>query len=397
MKRLLWPCILTALITGCQKETEYKKPLVAVKVQTVENGTEVEGPKYSGNIVPATRVDMAFRFGGYVEELLMVNGEGGRRRPVQEGDQVHKGDVLARVKLGDYVAKVNQAKSQIAQAEAGLEQTRHGYTAALAGRDKAKLDFDRASHLFQAASLTKIDFDGAKAAQDAAQATLEGVQSQIELGMARVEGARALLEEANLALADAALKAPMDGLVVKRLVEIGSLVGPGTPGFVLTDARQLNVMFGAPDTLLPHVQVGTELKMNAEALGRLEFLGRVTRVSPVADPKSRVFDVELAVPEPDPRLKLGMIATIQFPSPKRDVLPVVPLTAIVKANTQSSGYAVFVVTGQGGNGVCHAREVQLGDAVGNQITVREGLKAGELVIVTGAPLVQDGQTVRIIP
>src|SRR6266404_1708771 len=161
MKRLLWPCILTALITGCQKETEYKKPPVVVKVQTVENTTEAEGPKYSGNIVPATRVDMTFRLGGYVEELLMVNGEDGRR-PVQEGDLVRKGDVLARVKLGDYLAKVTQAKSQIAQAEAGLEAARHGYQAALAGRDKAKLDFERANNLFQAASLTKTDYDGAK-------------------------------------------------------------------------------------------------------------------------------------------------------------------------------------------------------------------------------------------
>jgi hypothetical protein len=75
----------------------------------------------------------------------------------------------------------------------------------------------------------------------------------------------------------------------------------------------------------------------------------------------------------------------------------VPLTAIVKSNAQSGGYAVFVVTEQDGKAVCHAREVQLGGAIGNQIEVREGLKAGERVIVTGAPLVQDGQTVRIIP
>ncbi len=396
MKRLLCACLLALLITGCDKKSDYKKPVEGVRVQTVENGVETEGLKYSGNIVPDTRVDMAFRLGGYVEELLMVTGEQGRRA-VQEGDLVRKGDVLARVKLGDYQAKVNQAKSQIAQAEAGLEQTRHGYQAALAGRDKARLDFERANHLFQAASLTKIDYDGAKAALDAAQATLEGAQSQIDLGKARVEGAGALLDEAELALADAALRAPMDALIVKRLVEVGSLVGPGTPGFVLADANRLNVRFGAPDTLLPQIPVGTKLKMNAEALGRLEFQGTVTRVSPAADPKSRVFDVDLAVPQPDRRLKLGMIATIQIPWPKRESLPVLPLTAIVKSHAESGGYAVFVVTEQGGNEVCHVREVELGDAIGSQIAVRKGLKVGERVIVTGAPLVQDGQTVQIIP
>jgi len=396
MKRLLWPYVVIVLITGCHKEAEYKKPLVAVRVQSVAIPTETEGPKYSGNIVPATRVDMAFRLGGYVEELLMVSAEAGLR-PVQEGDMVRKGQVLARLRLGDYQAKVNQAKSQIAQAEAGLDQTRHGYKAATAGRDKAKLDFERANNLFQAASLTKIDYDGAKAALDAAQATLDGVQSQIELGKARVDGAKALLQEAELALADAALRAPMDGLVVKRLVEVGSLVGPGTPGFVLTGSGQFNVMFGVPDTLLPRMPIGTSLTMTAEALRRDEFRGRVTRVSAAADPKSRLFDLEIAVPNPDRRLKLGMIATIQLPSVKREELPVVPLTAIVNSNAGAGGYTVFVVTDQGGSTICHAREVRLGGAIGSEIVVREGLKAGERVIVTGAPLVRDGQTVRIIP
>jgi RND family efflux transporter MFP subunit len=315
---------------------------------------------------------------------------------VQEGDLVHKGDLLARVRTADYVAKVNQAKSQVAIAEAGLEQARNGQKAAQAGRDKAQFDFDRANNLYRTASLTKTDFDGAKAAFDAAQATLQGVQAQVEGARAQVDGARALLDEAELALADAGVRAPMDALVVKKLVEIGSLVGPGSPGFVLADVTRLSVLFGVPDTVLPQLPLGAELTLHADAMGPEPFQATVIRVSPAADPKSRAFDVELSVLKPDRRLKLGMIASVHLPSARRASVPVVPLTAIVPSTTNGR-YALFVVTRQGEIDVCQLRDVQLGGAVGNGIAVLDGVKAGERVIVVGAPLVRSGDPVSVVP
>lgn len=391
MRRLFLPCLLSAVLAGCGRNAAYEKPPVVVKVQVVVTAAEAEGPRYSGSVVPTRRVDMAFRTGGYVDELLLIGG-----RPIQDGDVVKKGDVLARVRQADYVAKVNQARSQLAQAEAGLQQAKNGQKAALAGREKAQFDFERANNLFRTASLTKSDFDAAKAQLDAAQAMLSGAEDQVQGGQARVEGARALVDEADLALADSGVRAPMNGLVVKKLVEIGSLVGPGTPAFVLSDADRLSVMFGAPDTLLPLIQPGVELDLHTDALGPAPFRGRVVRLSPAADPKSRAFDVEVSVIRPDRRLKLGMIATVVLPSAGRPAVPVVPLTAVVPANA-SGGYAVFVVTTQGDAQVCRLRPVRLGGAIGNEVAVLDGVVAGERIIVVGAPLVQDGQSVNVIP
>ena len=391
MKRLIWPWLIAAAVASCGREPAYVKPAVVVKVHTVTTGAAADGPKYSGSVVPTRRVDMAFRTGGYVDALLSVRG-----RAVQEGDVVKKGDVLARVRQADYVAKVTQARSQLAQAEAGLQQARNGQKAAQAGKEKAQFDFDRASNLFRSASLTKTDFDGAKAQLDAAQAMLNGSEDQVQGAQARVDGAHALVDEANLALTDSGVRAPMDGLVVKKLVEVGSLVGPGTPAFVLSDADRLSVMFGAPDTLLPLIQPGVELTMRADALGTSTFRGKVIRVSPSADPKSRAFDVEVAVTKPDRRLKLGMIATVLLPSAPSALLPVVPLTAVVPASA-SGGYAVFVVTREGDANICRLRPVQLGGAIGNEIAVVDGLKAGERIVVVGAPLVQDGLAVNVLP
>jgi RND family efflux transporter MFP subunit len=384
--------LLVVGLVACGRSADTEKLPVVVKVQAVAPGVPTGGPRYSGSVVPALRIDLAFKHGGYVDELLTIDG-----RTVQDGDRVQRGAVLARVRQADYAAKVSQARSQLLQAQAGHEQARNGLKAAQAGKDKAQGDFDRASNLFKTASLTKSDYDAARAQLDAAQATLDGTRALVSGGEAQVEGARALLEEAELALQDASLRAPIDGIVVRRLVEIGSLVGPGTPGFVLADAAGLSVMFAVPDLLLPRIPIGTTIEMTTEALGTDSFTGSVLKVSPAADPKSRAFDVEVRVAKPDPRLKLGMVATVRVPSSAmQEATPVVPLTAIVPG-TGSDRYAVFVVARKGEQDVAEQRAVQLGSAIGNDIAVTGGVKAGERVIVTGTSLVRTGDAVRVIP
>jgi multidrug efflux system membrane fusion protein len=384
--------------SGCQKEEAYEKPAPPVRVQVVENDSGEEGPRYSGSIEPIIRADMAFRQGGYVEEILTVTGEGGQRRLVQEGDSVAKGTTLVRLRQSDYLAKLNQAKSQLAQAQSALEQTEYGVKTAQVGRDKAKLDFDRASALFKTQSLTKSDYDGARAQLDAAQATLDGGQSQLELARGRIAGAKALVDEAEIAVRDSTLHAPIKGVVIKRLVELNSLVGPGTPGFILADLDTVKTVFGAPDVLLPHLRIGLALTVSTQAIPGAKFNGRIARIAPAADPRSRVFEVEVTFANPNHRLKPGMIMSIQLPGTRRsDPVPVVPLTAIVQSKKDPKGYGVFVVDDQGGKVISRARDVKLGGTLSNRIVVREGLRAGERIIVTGAALVHDGDPVRIVP
>jgi len=389
--RRAWLGLVVMMFAGCGGGAPVAPPPVVVKVQTIAAGAESEGPRYSGSVVPSRRVDLAFRYGGYVDELLRVEG-----RPVQDGDRVNAGAVLARVRQSDYLAKLEQARSQVTLAEAGIEQARNGARAAQAGLDKARADLTRASSLYKATSLTRSDLDAATAAADAAQATFDGATAQVAGATAQLAGARAQLQEAELALADTAIRAPMDALVVRTLVEVGTLVGPGTGAFVVADATRLNVAFAAPDTLLPQIPLGTTLAMTTDALGPTRFSGTVTKVSPAADPKSRAFDVELAVVRPDRRLKLGMITTIHVPAAPATPRPVVPLAAVVPAAT-AGRYAVYVVTRQGDADVPKQREIELGEAVGNAIAVVSGLTIGERVVVVGAPLVRDGQAVTIVP
>jgi multidrug efflux system membrane fusion protein len=363
--------LLAALVSSaCQTEEAYQKPLTPVSVRTVTSYSGGEVVRYSGNIEPYQQVAVAFKVGGYVEEIRQVRGVGGAMRSLQGGDEVTRTEPLARLREADYSVKVAQARAQLSQAEASAAQ--------------AVLDFDRANALFAAESLTKPSFDAARARLDAARAA--------------VESARAVLEEAELALRDCTLRAPLDGVVLERAIEPGSLVGAGTLAFVIADVSSVKVVFGVPDVRLGKLNLGDSLEITTEAFREKSFRGRISRIAPAADPKSRVFDVELQVPNPRGELKPGMIAALGLAEERLPgSFPAVPLRAIVRSPDDSESFSVVVVEQEGGESVAHYRRVRIGRAFGNTITLAEGVRPGEQVVVSGAAIVAEGEKVRVIP
>jgi multidrug efflux system membrane fusion protein len=418
------------LLTGCHEKTATaESAAVSVKVKTVEMNQASKGVRYSANIEPAKQVELAFKVGGYVEGLLQVRGVDGRMRDVQEGDVITKGTALARLRRSDYAVKVSQAESQTAEATSGLESSqaqladaqgavassRAQLAEAEAALGKARLDFDRAKNLFASQSLTKADYDAAKTQLDTAEAKRAAAQSQvamldaragsaraqIEVYRAKVKGSQAVVAEAAIPLQDTALRAPMNAVVLQKSVEAGTLVSPGKAGFVVADTSAVKAMFGVPDLTVGKLKLGSTLTVTTESLPGTEFRGQITRISPAADPKSRVFEIEVTIPNPHQTLKSGMIASLEVgpevlsaPAP---AVTVVPVSAIVRAKNGADHYAVFVVEENGGRAIARSRVVKLGEALGNTIVVLEGVSAGERVITTGTTLVLDGQPVQIIP
>ena len=349
---------------ACRHEEPYQKPRLPVRVETVAMAGGDAGVRYAATLEPNLQVELAFKVPGYVDELAQV-GE----RTIEAGDRVTRGTMLARVRQDDVEAKVAQARSQVQEAEAGLRQAQEAYT--------------RAKALFAEKSLTKPDLD-------AAQGAYESVQ-------ARLAGAQAVVREAQDAVNDSTLRAPIDGLVLKRLVEVGSLVGAGTPGFVLAQTSPVKAVFGVPDVMLPRVRTGGELAVTLEAFSGQTFTGRIGRISPVADSRTRNFEVELVIPNPKSELKPGMLASLQVPA-ARGAAPMltVPLSAVVRSPKRPDGYAVAVVVGDGDGAKAEIRDVTLGEMVGNRVAVRSGLQPGDRVVVTGATLVVDGAPVALV-
>jgi RND family efflux transporter MFP subunit len=145
--------------------------------------------------------------------------------------------------------------------------------------------------------------------------------------------------------------------------------------------------------------MGSTQTIGVEAVPGEAFRGRITRVAPSADPSSRVFEVEVTIPNPDGRLKTGMIAALQLAATGETAAPplLVPLNAVVRPPGDTAGYAVYVVEQGDGHPIARMRRVLLGDVAGNSIHVTAGLDGGERVIVRGATLAVDSQRVRVIP
>jgi RND family efflux transporter MFP subunit len=337
-----------------------------VQVASSATGTSV---RYSGTVKPALEVPVAFKVGGYVEEILTTRDDRGQPRDVQEGDPVEKGAVLARVRSSDYEQRVAQARSGVAEAEAM--------------RDAARLDFDRASRLIERGSLTKPEFDAARTRLDAATA--------------KIDGARAMVSEAQLMLDDVVLRSPLAGVVLKRVIERGSLAAPGAPAFVLADTTSVKVSFGVPDVVVRSLKLGQPQRVSFEALKGQEFDGRVTSIAPAPDPVSRVYEVDVTLANRDRQIDIGFIASLQLADAPGRTVATVPLDAIVKPASGPSDYAVFVLEGPGDHAVVRLRPVKLGEPLGNVIAVADGLAVGERVVVHGATLVVDGETVRVLP
>jgi RND family efflux transporter MFP subunit len=349
---------LLPLLGGCGGHPPTEAPPLPVTVTPVAGASAAGGARYSASLTPDVQVDAAFKVGGYVEQILQVRGADGRMRNVQDGDHVTRGTVLARVRTREYLDAQTQAAAALT---------------------KARADFDRISQLYENRSVSKADYDAAFAAFQADQAQHD---------------------QATQSLNDCALVAPLDGYVLGRMVEVGSLVAAGSPAFSIGNLRSVKVVFGVPDVIVASLHPGAAQRVTVEAVPGRVFEGRYTRVSPSADATSRTFQAEVTIPNPEGLLKPGMIAALELakgqpaaPAPAM----LVPLNAVVRPPGTDTGFALFVAESLGGRTVARIRPVQLGDISGNLIQVTRGLQGGERVIVRGATLAVDAHPVRIIP
>jgi RND family efflux transporter MFP subunit len=186
--------------------------------------------------------------------------------------------------------------------------------------------------------------------------------------------------------------------VLQKSVEKGTLVSPGKTGFVVADTSSVKAAFGVADIAVQEMKLGTRLSVETETMPGTEFEGQITSVFPAADPKSRVFNVEVTIPNRKHLLRPGMIVSLRVGrSEIVQARPVVPLNAVVKSPTDANGYAVFLVIEQGGRLIAKVCEVKLGETYGNTIAVTEGVKEGDRVITIGVTLVRDGDAVKVIP
>jgi RND family efflux transporter MFP subunit len=359
-----------AVLPTCDSEEPGPPAPTPVRIAAVTTQTPQEALRYSANIEADKSVNLAFKVDGYVKEILQVAGDDGQMRNIQAGDPASEGTVLAVVDPQQYEDQVKEAKSQLATADAALK--------------KAEADFKRAKVLYDSQSMTAPEYDSYRKEYESAQAG--------------VAGAKAQLNDAQVNLGYTNLKAPLTGVILQRNIEVGTLVSPQSVAFVIADVSSLKAVFGVPDVRLKDVKVGDSLSVTNDSYPNRSFAGQVTEISPAADTSTRVFDVQITLPNADGLLKVGMVVSLAL-SEGQPAAPMilVPLTAVVRGTSGPESYAVYVVDKKDTAEVARLKEVQLGEVAGNEIAVTGGLEAGDQVIVSGATLVSDGQDVKVIP
>src|SRR5262245_60464670 len=208
MKRLALTLLISGVLVGCSYQArEMQQTVTPVRVAAVKMYQPKAGERYSASIAPGRQVTLAFRGSGFVQYLHQVKA-GGHGRSLEPGDIVPQGTVLARLRQEDYSHQFRQAQAQAEAARQNQQAAQAQLAQGQAGEIKAQADFNRAKTLFDSQSLTRPDFDAAKAQFDSAEAQVRAARSQLEASTAQIWAAEAAMAGANLSLRDTALVAP---------------------------------------------------------------------------------------------------------------------------------------------------------------------------------------------
>ncbi len=288
----------------------------------------------SADLAPAHRGVLAAEVPGVVE-----------RMPVDVGDRVARGTLIAAI-------DTRTLEQRVAEAEALAHQ--------------ADVQAQRAEALIEKHSIT---------------------QSQYVDAVTGREVAAARLASARLDLGKSQLRAPWAGEIAAKRAEVGDYVVPGQPVVELVDSATLTVRAMAPAADVPHLRVGAPVTIHVDALPGETFGGRVVRLGAELDPKTRSLAVEAELPNGDRRLKPGLLARMEVPRRQLEGALLVPLEALIDLGEQR---ALFVVSG----GRAERRIVTLGPVIGERVVIASGLAPGERVIVEGEQRVADGQPVE---
>lgn len=194
-------------------------------------------------------------------------------------------------------------------------------------------------------------------------------------------------------LARTVIRAPVEGILEDRMVELGALVAPGTPVVRVVDVDPVKILAGVPERYAPDVAVGASATVSFDVLPDAGGTGTVHFVGAAVDPRSRTFPVELEMPNAGGVIKPEMVANVSL---RRRTLPgamVVPQDALVR---REDGYVAFVVEGTGEEARAAERRVTLGPSQSNRVVVLDGLGAGDRLVVVGQKSVANGDRVRIV-
>lgn len=210
----------------------------------------------------------------------------------------------------------------------------------------------------------------------------------------QADQAAAVLRTLNERLARTVIRAPIDGILERLEVELGTMVSPGVPVARIVQINPVKVTGGVPERYAADVKTGSRALVSFDVLAGEEYAGRIGYVGATVNPRNRTFAAELVLPNPSFVIKPEMVANIQILQRTIPSTIVIPQEALVRVE---EGFVAFVVgVGEAGEEVAEVRSVAIGPAQRDEVVVEEGLAPGDRLIVVGQTLVADRDRVEVV-
>ena len=336
----------------------------------------------NGYVVAQTRAAVSAKVAGRLATLS-----------VDEGSEVRRGEVIARLENADYQAAVSEQQANLAVAEADRIE-------AVSERDQARRDYLRIRDI-------RTSNPNLVSAQDeeTAQSRLAQSEARVNAAGARVDAARASLRFAEVNLENTYIRAPFSGTVLRKEAEVGEVVAPSvggglTRGAVVTmaDLRTLEVEVDVNEAYIGRVQHGQPARITLDAYPDTAFRGRVRQVVPTADRQRATVQVKVSILDRDPRILPEMGARVDFVAPAPEASPVggaapaqtfrLPASAV---RDQGGATVVWLIRG----GKLEPRPVEAGPVSAGYREIRSGLTGGELVLTGGVTDPKAGMKVTV--
>lgn len=298
--------------------------------------------------------------------------------PVDTGDRVSRGTILARLDERDARLRLDQARAAVQQAEAALGQA----------RERHRLSETTAARY---AGLMKTG-DVSRTVYDQLTSEAETTRQAVRTAEAALLDAKSRVALAEKALADTTIRAPFDGSVTDRNVTVGEYVAPGTKVATVMRLHPIKLRMQVPEVAAAQIRRGQTVTARVDALGGSTVTGTVTSVNAALDPATRAVMVEATAPNPQGTVRAEMFATARIELGKTEPGVFIPKSALLP-DPNTNSYQAFVVEGD----VVRLRVVQIGGEDQQQVRVQSGIKAGETVATSALDQLFDGARVTVAP
>jgi RND family efflux transporter MFP subunit len=349
---LLLAGLATALLAACQPEAETAAPQVRpVRTVTVVKRDVGETVSYTGRIQAENETRLAFRISGRMVE-----------RPINVGDHVEPGQVVAKLEPQDELNALRTAQASVAAAQGQLNQ--------------AQSNFDRQKTLLARDIASRAQFEQAESALKTARAQLDTAEAQLKAAKDRVSYTE--------------LRVDAGGTVVATGAEAGEVVQAGQ--MIIRVARKdgRDAVFDVPAQLLRSAPSDPVITVSLTDDPAVTATGRVREVSPQADPVTRTFEVKVGLTDPPAAMRLGSTVVGRM---KLDTAPVIeiPATALTESDRRP---AVWVVDPK--DMTVSLRNVEVARNDPATVAIAEGLDSGEIVVTAGTQALHPGQKTRLL-